>query len=301
MVEYVPSEKAMPIRYPSTANLMIDSLNRRANDESPGKFTIQKNRSILNGFFTRLGVTEVVLEWSIPNISENYGNHLFTVDVSGVEYDITVPNGNYNVAQALNNITDLLNAEQNLHIFSLTGTPGPVYLNCKSGGVDQPYEIKQSYLASQLGFTQNSLANNFSPGYAGVVDLRWWRYIDFTSTDLTYTQDVKDGSTNTDERNVLCRFYLCWDNPPQNDIYGFPILVGYQFSTIRRIFSPPKQIKWEPNLPIGNLSFEVFGATGPISFPALQDYVPIVEGNLLNPQQANFDWSWAMTLQVSEI
>jgi hypothetical protein len=300
MVDYVPSEKATPVRMPSVANLMIDALNRRVGD-SPGKFTIQKNASILNGFFTRLGVTEVVLEWGVPNITAGYENNQFTVDVSGVEITVTAPDGNYNVAQILNNLTEALNDGQNNHIFDLSGTPGSVYLNCKSGGVDQPYEIKQEYLADQLGFIQNTLGNNFGPGEANTVDLRWWRYLDFISTDLTYPQDVKDGSTNQNERNVLCRFYLSWDNPPQNDIYGFPILVGYQFCTLRRIFSPPKQIKWEPNLPVGNLSFEVFGATGPVMYPALQDYVPVVQGDLLNAQQANLDWNWMMTIQASEI
>jgi hypothetical protein len=199
------------------------------------------------------------------------------------------------VKDKLNAITDPS------HNFILDGDPGKIFLNCKSGAVDQPFEINQSFLADQLGFNQGVLNNNFVVGAANTVDLRWWRYLDFVSTDLTYPQDVKDGSTNDNERNVLCRFYLVWDTPPPVDEYGFPILFGYNFSTCRRIFSPPKQIKWEPNLPIGNLSFEVYGATGPVMYPALQDYIPVVSGDYLSPQQANLDWSWLMTIQASEV
>ena len=65
---YSPTDKGTTIRQPATANLMIDSADRdEARYNSPWDFQITKGQSILNGFFTRVGTTEVTLEWNIPN------------------------------------------------------------------------------------------------------------------------------------------------------------------------------------------------------------------------------------------
>jgi hypothetical protein len=296
MVDYIPSEKATPIRMPSVANLMIDTKDRNRDIFSdPGNFTIQKNQSLVNGYFTRLATTEVVLEWGVPNISNEYANHQFAVDVSGVTYVVGFDDGQYNTSQVLDYIVRNLNALQNLFDFSIVDSGG-VYIHCETvGGVDTNFTIEQYYLADQLGLEQSVAGNNFPVGGQSVVDLRWYSYLDFTSPELTYCQDVKDSSTNIDEKNVLCRYYLCWDNPPQNDKYGFPILLGYSFFTLRRMFSPAKQLKWEPNLPIGNLSFQLFAKTGQVGFVrAEQKY------SLVDPAWNN-RWGWLMTIQVSEV
>jgi hypothetical protein len=59
--------------------------------------------------------------------------------------------------------------------------------------------------------------------------------------------------------------------------------MGYTPFCARRTFNPPKQIKWSPNQPIGNLAFQVLAATGEI-YP---------NESLLS--------AWQMTLQVSEV
>lgn len=299
MVDYVPSEKAMPIRMPSTANLMIDSQDRiKPTFVEAGNFRITKNQAILNGFFTRIATTEVVVEWQIPNITSVYGNESFEVDVSGTSYFAELPDGFYTVAQALDTIVALLNIDQNTYTFSVVNTgPFPV-IKCDLSGADQDYTILELPLSNQLGFEQDVSGNFFVPGRAGPVDLRWWRYIDFVSQELTYTQDVKDGATNENEKNVLCRFYLTYDTPPQNDKYGFPILFGYQAAPLRRIYTPPKQIKWEPNLPVGNLSFQVYANGGGSFVGAVNDYVLLVAPDVI---PSAFPWNWLMTLQVSEV
>jgi hypothetical protein len=299
MVDYVPSEKAMPIRMPSTANLMIDSEDRiRPAFVNAGDFRITKQQALLNGFFTRIATTEVVVEWNIPNIATAYSNETFQVDVSGAAVTADLPDGFYTVAQALDTIVALLNIDTATYTFSIVNTGAFPQLKCvvTAGGADQDFTIDESALSQQLGFETETLGNFFIPGRYNSVDLRWWRYIDFVSNDLTYTQDVKDGATNSDEKNVLCRFYLCYDSPTPNDKYGFPILFGYQCTTLRRIFSPPKQIKWEPNLPVGNLSFQVYGSGGGNYPLATIDYVLLVPPVI----PVATGWNWLMTLQVSE-
>ncbi len=84
---YSAKEAATTERPPSSAILGIDSEDRfadyaskRANaaTSTPYNFTIQKSESLMNGFFTRLAVTEVVFPWVIPNIHELCDSIIFS-------------------------------------------------------------------------------------------------------------------------------------------------------------------------------------------------------------------------------
>ena len=93
-MEFVPSEKAFPIRVPSTANLMIDSADRDADMFLfPNSFSIIKTNSILNGFFTRVGTTEVVLDWFQGNISPGDFTDSLVAEVGSVAYTFDAPTG----------------------------------------------------------------------------------------------------------------------------------------------------------------------------------------------------------------
>jgi len=289
MVDYVPIEKGMTIRQPSTANLMLDSADRTTG--TAGNFSIQKNNSILNGFFTRIGTTEVVLEWNIPNIEANF-NQTFKATIGVTQYTITLPEGFYTVAQCLDNIVLLLNTTAGIsgvYTFAISQTGGNVYLTCVLFGTSTP----QSYvletnttLIQQLGLRINLASASKQIGLTAGVDLRTCRYIDFVSNQLTYAQDLKDSSTAVNVRDVLCRWYMAWEGVPALDKYGFAILQGYTAFQQRRLFNPPKQIRWEPNLPVGNLSFQLYYTT------------PGGSGDILLDDTR---FNWLMTLQVSEV
>ena len=74
---------AVTVRPSATAILAIDSddrypnyLVRRTNPSYPFSFPIQKNQNILSGFFKRLALTEFRLNWTLPNISQVWGNNV---------------------------------------------------------------------------------------------------------------------------------------------------------------------------------------------------------------------------------
>jgi hypothetical protein len=93
-------ESADTIRQPRSAYLLIDSADRiqQANldpidilavDLPPlNDFTIFKRQPFLSGYFTRLAVTEVRLDYGTPNI--NIRNNKIDVDVSGIANTITI-------------------------------------------------------------------------------------------------------------------------------------------------------------------------------------------------------------------
>ena len=279
MTDFIPSESGTPIRYPSTANLMIDSMDsvRAGLTTNPFNFQITKNQSILNGFFTRVGTTEVVLNWVEPNIVTGNNDTFRVVKKAGaVSYSVTVPQGIYTVEQLLDTLVVLLNAAGTGITWSITG----VGANCGLTGT-AAFTIPVTALSSQLNIS------NAASGTTSLIspspDLRPTSYIDFVSSELTYNQAVKDSATSAGQPQVLCRWYFAWDEQPLFDSYGFPILMGYMSFCARRTFNPPKQIRWSPNQPIGNLAFQVLDENGNI-YP-----------------NEGLESSWQMTLQVSEV
>lgn len=289
-------ETGVQIRTPSTANLMIDSKDRVNLNNFPtfaAAFYINKQNSILNGFFNRIATSEVVLEWFVPNITGAADNNDLTIDISGAgaatgtnTTQYLAPSGNYTQAQLIRWVLADLNVSGAAITPAVTWTiaaagsqagallipSAPVWVTF-SGSVADALFISSAgvpVLVPTTGLLVNITA-----------DLRRIRYLDFVSPQLTYNQELKDSATNTVSRDVLCRWYMAYDNPPALDEFGFPILMGYTGFVIRRLFSPPKNIKWDHRQPVGQLSFEVYA-----------------DDNNLAP--FNFNSNWLMTLQVSE-
>ena len=276
------TERGLVFRPPSTANLMIDSADRpNPTTTSPMDIQISKSQALLNGFFTRIATTEVVLEWCVNNIQGG----TIGVDISGVAHTINVADGIYTVENLLNQIIhemDLLAiAGYNFQITDGEGTGGKVYIYSGNENLDFEFTSDPDGILAKLDIGLNVLAN---AQLVGCPDLRPYRYIDFVCSQLTYAQDVKDSSSAPSNRDVLCRWYFAEDTPDALDAYGFPILMGYTRFCRRRLFNPPKYIKWDNNLPVGNLSFQVYGN----------------DGNIVDVNPGEVNTNWLMTLQISE-
>jgi hypothetical protein len=298
MSDFIPTEKGVPIREASTANLLLSSQDRFdyspvSSSTSPGVFTIQKNQAILNGFFTRIAPAEINLQWAVPNVYDisGGGNPLITsvytdarlrVDVSGGSVTtVTVPYGIYTVASAIDTIVARMNATVTGTTFSVTqagsaisitgtnkwrfkATTGFNALSLQLGfgvgvGVSGGYALSQTTYNSQTtnGYSPQGTPFNMRP-QASLLNLQ---YIDFVSQQLTYNQDLKDASTSQENRDIIFRWYLSSNNSTSSvsfDKYGFPIYPTYGFFWERRPIAFPKQIKWSPNQPIGQIQFEVY-------------------------------------------
>lgn len=309
-MEFVPNERAFTQRAPSTANLMVDSRDRR-NAVYPlcNDFLISRNQSILNGFFTRIGTTEVVMEWKTPNVSADdaIGNNYLTYNAGATAQDLYLPTGFYNVQQSLNAIARVLTdasggtsgAGLAWSVAGLIGAGAALVVRNTSASV-QTFTVAGD-LILQLGARAvdgvtpvNFIGGTVGPGssvqipfYPSRADLRPARYVDIVCTQLTNNQSVKDGSTSTNPRDVLCRWYFDYDNQAPVDDFGFPILMGYNAFCLRRTYSPPKQIQWQANVPVGQMVFQMYG----------NSYLDQTNARL---QIVNRETDFLITLQASE-
>ena len=285
---------SVTIRQPATANLMLDSVDRNAAVYPlANNFQISKPQALLNGFFHRVGTTELVMEWTTPNISAALGNNRLYFDLSGDTTNTIsgyLPLGDgfysaYDVIQQLATILDTTAAAgalTPLPVFAAQANPSGI------GGqitVTNPVWVRFTAGPLQRGLGLTTTYVRYVPASNPIniqqSDLRGIRYLDFVSPQLTYNQDLKDSSTNTFVRDVLARWYMAYDQPAPQDLYGLPIYMGMEPFVLRRTFSPPKQIRWDNIQPVGNLGFEVFADNG-----QLAPFQPTT--------------NWLMTLQVSE-
>lgn len=347
---------ATTIRPPSTSLLTIDSEDRFTDylqargdpsgnftsNASPYDFTIQKSESLMNGFLTRCGITEVCFPWAIPNINVKTNKMLYyyTIGAAGpVAQIINLDNAFLRPHEIAAGIQAIV--EQDVPGFTMVyaanglGNPSFSYSTNNAANTiafipmlynaaGYPYPPQTKQLFDLLGFTNANSA--FAVSGAGNYTLcQAIRYVDIVCNQLTNNQALKDQTSQTVARDMLCRLYLGDGGgtgqstvPASNtgtvnattQSFTTPLGVSGSFEvfddqspqfcppgcapmTIYRNFSTPKQIQWIPNQPIpGYLRFQVYDDAG-----ALLSESTGLSYNLQS-QYGNLDWS--MTLQISE-
>lgn len=290
-VAYDKTNKGVDIRNPSSANFLIDSEDRANYNATTvyegtplitaANFTITKpGQNLVTGFFTRLAMTELCLTWNIYNVSAIAGNNTTGVSVRNVStnttvnYTVTLPTGNYTVKTALDAFVALLNSSV-VPNGLFTGAPAPDRAGKRAIQITNTHEFA-FYRTTPLPPSPSPFTPNLTQclGFAVQEDLTsvlrqtsWtaykpcllaYKYIDITCPQLASQQKLKDATTSTfDAIDVIYRFNFVNDDafPVTYDDYGYPILPGYKPFNIKRTIPFPKQVRWDPLLPLGNLQF----------------------------------------------
>jgi len=304
MSDFTPRENSVSVRNPATANFLIDSTDRvgfsggtnAPYGQTSANFLINKNNSLLNGFFTRLAVSEVYVDYCIDNVSAYYGNNTFTIKNNGSTITAVLPDYSYTTAQALTSVATGLNLGLNGQGYTCIASTttgflpntGQASLYFYSTGTltTKSVFVSTTTLARQLDMAVEQSGNMFPSACAKVLPIT---YLDFVCPEATQNQDIKDSSTSLTDRNMLYRWHLAWDGPPPLDGFGYPIFQGQTRFISRRALPFPKHIRWSANQPIGQMAFQVYDSTGNL-VP-----VPDIVGNV-----GPAEFEWAMTLLVSE-
>lgn len=317
-------DKAITIRPSSTSLFCVDSADREPNVfeisqyySSPYDFGIQKNESLLNGFFSRIALTELVFPYYIPNIN-NYTNTITFRYDAGAATTITLTNGFYTPTALAAELETEIQAAGGTGVTVTYTETGRFVIDAQAGHTiaifgSSYYAVAPNQnpaLAAKNVFTLFNLIGGLGGGIWGadeevltsaVTRCRYTEYIDITCTQLTYNQNLKDSSTAPIVRDILARVYLECENDqpiPVNVIAGTNTNVEntvpgtYPF-TIYRQYKNPKMIKWDKEQPIGNLRFQVFDSWGNL-LSANNN-----EAGMENLRD-NFLPNWRMTLLVSE-
>jgi hypothetical protein len=281
----------------------VDSEDKPEGQQS-GNFLITKNgESLFNGFFNRLTVNEVVMDWGLPNVSPYWHNAQIRIQntFTGNTATLNLLQGFFTTRQVLETIVAQANAA-----FTILGDPLQFTLSLVNGTLglvstgagNDPFQIindtptqklaRQLFATSQLGTiaTPNPAPlgpSGFPTLFASSPRVLGTTYVDIVSQQLTYNQELKDNTTADIRRDVLYRWYLANDNvPPVYDQFlvelpvgaggapavqmlyptNYPVLQGYTPFVCRRTPPFPKQIRWSPEQPIGQVSFQCYDDVG---------------------------------------
>lgn len=304
----IAEERGVDIRMPSTALLGVSSSDRypnmmtkALNGTSPYDVLLTSAQNFLNGFFTRIALTEVRIPWYLPTITDRNNTitlQYFAGPAPPVSYIITLTNGWYTPTTLAAELQaavrrPIVNGGANLPSFTCTYSGATFSFSAASNVVGDEFIFLPNATAntsSQL-FNMMNWRNNYvaTTQISGVPSLLSTEYIDVVSSQLTYAQDVKDGDTGKVTRDVVARIYLAKDG-----VDTTPELLGSTPFILYRQFQTPKQIKWNSNLPIGQMEFQLYDDKG----NALTTGVAQT-ANLEALDNAMGDWS--ITLLVSEV
>ena len=313
-------DRAITVRPSATAVFAIDSADRYGNINalrggdplttllplsSPYQFSISRNQSLLNGFFRRIALTEVVFPYYIPNVNLRTQDLFYDSSITGANQMVSLGQAFYTPTQLAAAVQAALLTD------GVTGVT-VVYLDGKfvvDAGAGNTIAFTPGNSPPTLPATSNFQlfdmmgfsAYNSVPAQtqtSRVTRARYTEYLDIVCSQLTYNQDLKDSSTDPTFRDVMARVYLECENDQPLGVYTTlaatapttaPNSVpGTYPVTLYRQFKNPKQIAWDPAQPIGNLIFEVYDSHGDLL------------ANLTSVGTQSQFPDWRMTLLISE-
>lgn len=326
----------VPFRPPAVAVLSIDSRDRvvidpatgyRIDTTTPNEIYINRQQTLVQGFFTRLGLTELSMQWNVPNVIDNgpCKNNTLLLERSATAgtgvvtgtYKISINEGFYTPNELAAEITDNLNtasafgsadwlcsyAERDLlnncNVFTIT---------CNPAGAAVYFRIRPENFASNDDLC-NVMGFSYPPKVFGISitgsfsSMLYTPYFDIVSANITKKQNVRDNSTNAiTGQNLLTRVYLVQsDVTTQRERTPIPgaadcNIIGTRPFTLYRQYSLPKQIYWDTKEFIGVIDLRLVDYKGRTLYsPPEQSFNPLTEfsfcGNAANYQ---------LTIQVTE-
>ena len=298
-----------PQRPPASAHLLIDSLDRYENsnfgsnnqnitllsalagaDPTASNFTISRNQPLLYGYFTRVAITQVQMEYNIPSVLEQFNNTLYIQYTQGanvnVPITVTLSAGWYNNVELADELQTQIRAAlaaagvtnngftvtfgrpnytftfdtNNADLFGFTVVP-------TANVVNQTLYLKTLQLIG-ITTTQTLPSIVSAPTVSTITANRaprllFTQYVDIISRNLTKYQRVKDTDTAAvnNKSFIIARVYLV---PPNTaafvDASGNSL--GSRPFTICVDYNTPKHIKWSPNEAIHELDFQLLDEYG---------------------------------------
>ena len=292
----------------------------RGSRGTPFDFTINNRGQLLNGFFTRCAVTEFSFTYAIPTITARNNRLCIKVRPNNTGSVLTffpsIANGFYTVAQLAAAIQVAVRATNaSMAGFTMTvDAPSGSFLAASNntttfafvpvnalnpasgitGVLRSQYNAGRTQLFDQIGGAVGSGTLSSEYTLATSVQLATpyllsTKFIDVVCAKLTANQASRDGSTSAQPRDILCRIYLEAEQEELN-----PEALGSQPFRVYRDFANPKQIAWDPAVPIAGLEFQLFDDQG----FALSTYnAPSTTSLVFNDKDQP---DWAMSLLCSE-
>ena len=342
-IQQMVENPGLPIRQPAVSVLTIDTADRRVFDidgfrvdtTSPNQIYINKQQSLMNGYITRIALTELNMEWNTPNVIASgacKNNTLLFEQGDGpsgtvtASYTLTVPEGFYTPNELAAYIQWKLNQDA---VFGATnwfcrynfnqnaafdlGRPAPgIYWRVRAQN-----QNTMDDLCNLMGFT--TLPAQFYYILIGsYASMTYTPYFDIVSNQLTKKQNVNDNSTSIiTGHNLLARVYLnntgfrnrtdltdvtinvgaVPPGPPQD---AATEIVGCRPFSYHVEFQSPKQIYWDTKEFVNVIDLTLIDYKGRVVYAQNQGAASIRASGGIVIGSAGDSSEFQLTLQITE-
>jgi hypothetical protein len=298
-----------PIRQPAVALLTVDTADRINPDTSlVNNIYINKQQTLMDGFFTRIALTELNYTWDIPNV--NTRNNTLTVIGAYGTITATVNESYYTpteLAAALETALEAAATAANpgtpaeniftvsyldeFRAFSIENNGFSFLIDAKPNGADLTYIMGLSN-----AITIEDATLSYTGAFAPMI---YTPYFDIVSQQLTKKQNVKDNSTSVNTgQSLLARIYLTPDGFTKATPTDETDIIGCRPFTIHKEFQNPKQIYWDTKEFINVVDLRLVDKWGNLLFETATQELPYGGGQqiILGSGYTNFQ----LSLQVTE-
>jgi hypothetical protein len=323
-MEELRENPGTPFRPPAVAMLTIDSRDRvridpatgyRIDTTSPYQILINKGQSVMNGFFTRVAVTEINMQWNSPNVIESgpcKNNTLtFEEDVTNTTYTVEIDEGFYTPEALATAIQNNLNAgagafgctawtvaynrQTNIFVIEIDSpTINPPLIRIRPENVGFNDDLLN---IMGLSYPPSTFALRIAGSYASMI---YTPYFDIVSDSLTKKQNVRDNGTSfLTGQNLLARVYLA--EPGINSrlaTSGTPLetnVIGSTPFNLYRDYNTPKQIYWDAQEFINVIDLRLVDYKGRTLYSQ-----PQLPGSEVTQAKCGEAAQFQLTLQVTE-
>ena len=316
----------VPLRQPATALLTVDTADRSI-VAKVNNLIINKQATIVQGYFTRVALTEINLNWDIPNVNA-YNNTMTVVFffAPGLFKTVkfTVPESYYTMDQ----LSNILTSQMNTFIAADPDLAGVYTMLCSVDIEQRKFTLQNTNvsaktfsiipavsnntqatdLCSLMGFETADTTLNYTQIQGGYATMLYTPYIDVISKQLTKKQNVKDNSTslNTGE-NLLARIYINEFGINGNKLNNTDTVgaqkngqLGSKPFTIHYEFQNPKQIYWDTKEFIGMIDLQLQDNVGRILYEVPESITAVGTPGGQVYKIGSGEANWQITLQITE-
>jgi hypothetical protein len=285
-----PEHPGVPLRPATAAHFLVtstdrykDTFDRLLSPTTSANWTMSKNYNLLNGYFTRLAITQIQFWWNLPTVIEGVNDMLsIAFDLASDILTITIDPGYYTVATLAAEIESKIQAhvdydpawdfQVNVVEDALQFT-STVDSQCvpEFPQVENAERINKFMITAGLNGSagEEITPGNFVISYA-TAPMTYTSFIDICSSRLTQFQRVKDGTTliNNTNADVIARVYPCPPNQIINSAQPGQLFAQPWVMTID--YNTPKYIRWDAAQAITNFDIQLKDEFGDIIYWSVQ-------------------------------
>jgi len=313
-----------PIRQPAVSLFTVDTADRmrfdatgvRTDTTPVNSVYINKQQNLMNGYITRIALTEINIPWNIPNVNDRNNFFCFTLySTFNVVKCARLTNGFYTPDELATALETAMNAEVATvpganaeYDFTVTYNEDNANFTISNDLVPNSYWSieptqggQEDDLTTMMGFgaIPATVSDEYLSITGGYASMLYTPYFDIVSKQLTKKQNINDNSTSiVTGTSLLARIYITSDGivtrptgPDQDKI------LGCRPFTIHKEFQNPKQIYWDTKEFISIVDLQLVDYKGQILYES-----PITatgDDNEFVTLGTGGD-NWQLTLQITE-